>query len=94
MKKKDVKLIIDEHIDITEFVIKKNIPKITYSLYSLISKVKKDNSNSYYIASCKSEIDFKWYRYNNDKVTPITNFKEEVIFYGKPCILFYKRNGV
>ena len=94
-EKNDIKLVINEIIDITEFIIQKekDLPKITYSLYGLISRIKKENSNPYYISSCKSPIDLKWYRYNNDEVTPINNIQKEVICYGKPCILFYKKNG-
>ena len=87
----NVLLDINEFLDITEFISEKDSPNITYSLYGLITELN-NNLNSYYIASCKSEIDSKWYRYNNDKVTPIINFQEEVIYFGKPCILMYKRN--
>ena len=90
-KGNDIKLIIEELLDVTEFIIKKDLPKITYSLYGIISRLDEKNSNPHYIASCKSEIDLKWYRYNNDKVTEI-NIQEEVLSYGQPCILFYKRN--
>ena len=81
-------------MDITEFVIEKDQPKITYSLYALISKVKKENSAPYYVASCKSAIDLKWYKYDNDKVSLIKDVQKEAICNTKPCILFYKRNKV
>ena len=83
----NAKLEIDEFLDITEIISQKDSSKITYSLYGIISEVTM-NLKSHYIASCKSEIDSKWYRYNNDIVSPIMNFKEEVIYYGKPFILF------
>ena len=89
----NAKLEIDEFLDITEIISQKDSSKITYSLYGIISEVTM-NLKSHYIASCKSEIDSKWYRYNNDIVSPIMNFKEEVIYYGKPFILFYKRDNI
>ena len=85
-KNNDIKLIIEEYLDVTEFIIEKDLPKITYSLYGIISRLDENNSNPHYIASCKSEIDLKWYRYNNDKVTKIS-IQEEVLSFGQPCIL-------
>lgn len=43
------------------------------------------------ITCCKSPIDQKWYKYNNGIVTSVINFKEEIIDYAMPDILFYQK---
>ena len=87
----DVKLDFNEEIDITEFVIKKDIPQIKYNLYGVITHIGESGPNAHFIASCKSPIDNKWYRYNDAIVSPITNIQKEVINFGTPYILFYQK---
>ena len=52
----------------------------------------KNGPNDNFIASCKSPIDNKWYRYNNEIVIPIYNIQKDVINYGIPYILFYQED--
>jgi len=87
----DVKLDFSESIDITKFVIQKEVPEIKYNLYGVISQVGKSGSNEHYIASCKNPIDNKWYRYNHNFVVPISNIQKEVIEYGDSFVLFYEK---
>ena len=87
----DVKLNYTETIDITEYVLMKEKPRIIYNLYGVISHIGKGNQNAHYIASCKSPIDDKWYRYNDSLVTPINNLQSDVLDYGIPYILFYRK---
>ena len=88
----NIKYNITETIDITQFVLQKEFPIMTYNLYGVITQVIQGNENNHFIASCKSSVDFKWYRYNDDKVTLITNLQSEVFDFGIPLILFYKKN--
>jgi len=87
----DVKLDFSESIDITKFVIQKEVPEIKYNLYGVISQVGKSGSNEHYIASCKNPIDNKWYRYNHNFVVPISNIQKEIIEYGDSFVLFYEK---
>ena len=88
--KTPIKLDFTETIDITEFVLKKEISKLIYNLYAVITS--KNNGNSInFVASCKSPIDKKWYRYDDEKVYPINNLEKEVIEFGTPQILFYEK---
>ena len=89
-----VKLDFSETIDITQFVIEKDMPQIIYSLYGVITHIGQSGPNAHFIAACKSPIDNKWYRYNDAFVTPITNIKNDVIDYGIPYILFYQKNKI
>ena len=87
----NVKLDFNESIDITQFVLKKDMPKITYNLYGVITSILENESSTHFISSCKSPVDNKWYRYNDSNVTQIQNLQKEVIDYGIPYILFYKK---
>jgi ubiquitin C-terminal hydrolase len=87
----DVKLNFNETIDITNYVIMKDKPRIIYDLYGVITHHGESGPNAHFIASCKSPIDNKWYRYNDAIVTSINNIQSDVINFGKPYILFYKK---
>ena len=86
----DVKLDFTEIIDITQFVLSKDKPKIVYTLYCVITHIGQSGPNAHFVASCKS-IDNKWYRFNDSIVHPINNLQKEVIDFGTPYILFYKK---
>ena len=88
----DVKIDFNEIIDITQFVLAKDMPKITYNLYGVITHIGKSGPNAHFVASCKSPVDNKWYRYNDAIVSSINNLQKEVIDFGTPYILFYKKN--
>ena len=87
----NVKLNFTEKIDITQFVVQKDKPKILYELYGVITHIGQSGPNAHFVASCKSPVDFQWYRYNDAFVNPITNLQKEVIEFGCPYILFYQK---
>ena len=89
----NVKLDFTETIDITQFILQKDKPKIIYNLYGVITHIGESGPNAHFIASCKSSIDNKWYRFNDSIVSPITNIQKEVIEFGTPYILFYQKNS-
>ena len=88
----DVKLNFDIELDLTHFVILKDKPKLIYRLYGVITHIGQSGPNAHFVASCKSPIDNKWYRYNDAFVNPITNIQKEIIDFGTPYILFYQKN--
>ena len=85
------KLDFTEKIDITSFVLQKDKPKIIYDLYGVITHIGESGPNVHFVASCKSPVDNKWYRYNDALVNRINNLQKEVIDFGTPYILFYKK---
>ena len=87
----DVKLDFSETIDITQFVLQKDKPQIIYNLYGVITHIGQSGANDHFVASCKNPIDNKWYRFNDAFVNHINNFQKEVIEFGTPCLLFYKK---
>ena len=88
----DVKLNFNENIYITQFVMQKVSPRITYSLYGVITHLGQSGPNAHFVASCKSPIDKKWYRFNDAIISPINDVQKEVIEFGTPYILFYQKN--
>ena len=75
----DIKLDFNENIDITKFVQQKEHPNLIYNLYSVIARIDQSGPNAHFVASCKSPIDNKWYRYNDSTVISISNIQKEVI---------------
>ena len=57
----------------------------------MIANIDTSGLSNHFIASCKSPVDNKWYRYNNSIVSSITNIKKDVIDFGTPYILFYHK---
>jgi len=88
--KTPIKLDFTETIDITEFVLQKEVSKLIYNLYAVITSINYRNFNNL-VASCKNPIDNKWYRYDDEKVYPINNLEKEVIEFGTPQALFYEK---
>jgi len=89
----NVKLDFPEILDITQFVLRKDMPKIVYYLYGVITHMGQSGPNAHFVASCKSPIDKKWYRYNDAIVNQITDIQKEVFNFGTPYILFYQKNN-
>ena len=88
----NVKLDFNEIIDITQFVLAKDKPQITYTLYGVITHIGQSGPNAHFVASCRNT-DNKWYRFNDAIVNPISNLQKEVIEFGTPYILFYQKNS-
>ena len=88
--KYDVQLDFEERIDITRFILQKDLH--IYDLYGVITHIGASGPSAHFVASCKSPVDNKWYRYNDAIVTSITNIQKEVIYFGRPYILFYHKN--
>jgi len=86
-----VKLDFQESIDITQYVIIKDKPKLIYNLYGVITHIGQSGPKAHFVASCKSPVDQNWYRYNDSMVNIINDFQKEVIDFGTPYILFYQK---
>ena len=73
----DVKLDFIETIDITQFVQQKDRPQLIYNLYGVITHIGQSGPNAHFVASCKSPIDNKWYRYNDAFVIQLIIYKKK-----------------
>ena len=90
----NVKLDFNLTIDLSQFVLKRDVPIIIYSLYGVITHIGQSGPNAHFVASCKSPIDHKWFRYNDSIVSPINDIQKEIIDFGTPYILFYSKNKI
>ena len=86
-----VKMDFQKTIDITNYVIEKDKPKIIYDLYAVITHLGESGPNAHFVATCKSPIDNIWYRYNDAIVSPINDFIKDIYNFGTPYILFYEK---
>ena len=86
----NIKLDFVEYLDLTQFVIQKD-NQMFYSLYGVITHLGESGPNAHFVASCKSPVNNKWYRFNDSIITPINNFFTEIHNFGTPYILFYKK---
>ena len=89
----NIKIYFEETIDITQYVVINDGNKWIYNLYGVITHIGESGPNAHFVASCKSPVDNKWYRYNDAIVNPINNVQNEVINFGTPYILFYKKQN-
>ena len=62
-----------------------------YELICVINKLGESGMSSHFIANCKSPKDGVWYQYNDEFVTPVTNFNQQIFDLGMAYILFYKK---
>ena len=86
-----VKMDFTNTIDISNYVIQKEKPKLIYNLYGVITHLGESGPNAHFVAACKSPVDGNWYRYNDAMVNPITDFNKDVYNFGIPYILFYEK---
>ena len=87
----NVKMDFQLNIDITDYVIQKDMQKISYNLYGVITHLGKSGPNAHFVAACKSPVDNNWYRYNDAIVEPIYDFYKDIYNFGIPYILFYQK---
>ena len=87
----NVNLKFYETIDISQFVVEKEKNQIIYQLYGVITHIGQSGPSAHFVSSCKSPVDNKWYRYNDSIVYLINDIQKEVIDFGTPYILFYKK---
>ena len=87
----NVKLNFTERIDLTQFVLQRDRPQLLYDLYGVITHIGESGPNAHFVASCKSPVNNKWYRFNDAFVNPITDLQKDVIDFGTPYILFYQK---
>ena len=62
-----------------------------YNLIGVITQNRKSNKLGNYIAYCKNPINNCWNKYDDSVVSPIIDFKSEVIDSSIPILLFYQK---
>jgi ubiquitin C-terminal hydrolase len=86
----NVKYEFQEYLNISNYVEKKEFG-YEYNLIGVVTHIGENGANGHFISFNKSPIDQNWYKYNDEFVSKVINFKREVIDYAMPYILFYQK---
>ena len=85
-----VKLEFIENLNLMNYVQLKDTGYM-YTLIGVVTHMGESGASGHFIAYCKSPRDYNWYKYNDDLVSKVINFKQEIIDYAMPYILFYQK---
>ena len=85
-----VKINFLEEINLENFIEMKQTGCI-YKLIGVITHLGESGMGGHFIAYCKNPISYEWNKYNDSIVSPVKNFKTEVIDYAMPYLLFYQK---
>ena len=89
-----VKLEFYESINLDNYIAKKDRINMIYDLYGVVTHLGESGASGHFVAACKSPCkDNRWYRFNDAIVTPINNIQSDIINFGMPYILFYKKRA-
>ena len=89
-KNDKIKIQLEENLRLKDFVIEKTTG-YKFKLIGIVSKIGEFGSNEHYISYCKNPINNCWYKYNNDLVSNINDFNEDIKDSIFPHILFYQK---
>ena len=84
-----VKLEFLEIIDLSNYIENKQ-SGCKYELVGTVTHMGESGASGHFIANCKDSAK-RWWKYNDDLISPINNFQTEIVNYAMPYILFYKK---
>ena len=85
----NVKINFEEFLNLSNYIEYQNTG-VNYKLFGLITYIGGNDIHGKYIAFCNDPINWQWYKYDDDIVTQVQNFQNEIINYGMPYVLFYQ----
>jgi len=91
-KQFDVKLNFYEDLNLNNYIEIKQTG-VNYKLIGVITHLGESGMSGHFIAFCKDPDEKKWYKFNDAIVSPVENFKSEVIDYAMPYLLFYQKEN-
>ena len=77
-------------LNLFDFIEMKNTGYM-YDLIGVVTHLGGSDASGHFISYCRSPIDNNWYQYNDDLVSSVNNFQNDVINYAMPYILFYQK---
>ena len=86
----NVKIIFDERLNLANYIQFGNTG-VNYELIGVITHLGESGMGGHFIAFCKDPISLKWYKFNDAFVSPVEDFKKEVIDFGMNYLLFYQK---
>ena len=89
-KEFNVKINFYEDLNLTDYIYSKD-SGTHYKLTGVITHIGESGMSGHFIAFCKDPISGKWNKFNDAIVTPVNDFKNEVVDFGMPYVLFYEK---
>ena len=89
-KEFDVKINFYEILNLQNYIGMPNTGFI-YNLIGVITHIGESGMAGHFISYCKNPINNTWNKYNDSIVTPVKDFKSEVIDFAMPYLLFYQK---
>ena len=89
-KQFDVKLNFYEELNLNNYI-EKPETGLNYKLIGVITHLGESGMSGHFIAFCRDPNNNTWYKFNDAIVSPVENFKSEVIDYAMPYLLFYQK---
>ena len=87
-KNSDVKLQFFAELNLSNYILFNKIG-CQYRLFGVVSET--NERNGHFISYVRNPIDWRWYKYDDEYVYPLNNFRIEVIDSSNPCVLFYQK---
>ena len=91
-KEYDIKLNFGEELNLFNYI-EKQETGCNYELIGVITHLGESGMGGHFIAFCKDPKSLKWNKFNDAIVTPVEDFKKEVIDFGMSYLLFYKKKN-
>ena len=85
----EMKFEFDEYLDIHQFIDFRNVG-FSYKLIGVIVSLDEQGRDKHFIAFCRSPIDQKWYKYDDMKVTLVSDYNKEILK-SNPSVLLYEK---
>jgi len=85
----NVKINFYPEINLNNYIENKNL-NWQYELFGVITHIGKSDMGGHFIAYCKEFWTNAWLKYNDALVSPVNDFKSEVIDFAMPYLLFYQ----
>ena len=82
----EIQLEFLEDLNLSNYIEEKNLGT-TFKLISVVTR--EENKN--FIAYCKNLNEQQWYRYDDNSISKINNFKNQIVHSGLVHILFYQK---
>ena len=89
-KNSKIKLEFIEDLDLSNYIVKAK--EVGY-MFKLSGVVSEEGENGHYIAYCRNLKNQIWYKYDNNKVSQVYNFKVQIVDSGIVTILFYQKGN-
>ena len=86
----NVKINFDIYLNLSNYIELQNTG-CQYELIGVITHIGESGKEGHFIAFCKEYWHNQWLKFNDNIVTPVNNYKSEVIDFAMPYLLFYQK---